>query len=279
MRSILKKLFIGLVFVTGLWCAAGAVHASNEIAEAEGLACTACHDKPGSKLYTDKGKYYEAVGTLEGYDEILTSFSACTSCHVRKPGSSKLTSRGRLFARVMNDMDELRRWVLASHPVTLQDEVAAPAQGSAAPETSIGLDPKTEQALLRALDDERHAQAVYRTVLERHGEVRPFSKIIHAEERHASYLLSLFDTYGLDGPPDPWPDRELTAPETLHEACARAIEAEKANIAMYDELLAFVEEPDIREVFVRLQSASEQNHLPAFERCGGARRGRGRGRG
>ncbi|HBL29770.1 MAG TPA: hypothetical protein DD490_23285, partial [Acidobacteria bacterium] len=51
--------------------------ASNQIAEDTGLTCTVCHDKPGSRRLTDKGKYFEATRTLDGYEQ-LTDFASCT---------------------------------------------------------------------------------------------------------------------------------------------------------------------------------------------------------
>ncbi len=90
--------------------------ASNRIAAQEGLQCMTCHDKPGSRLLTDRGKYYEAVGTLDGYGEVVAAFSECTGCHVKKPGSLKLTETGKAFAVAVNDMAGLRRWVKENHP-------------------------------------------------------------------------------------------------------------------------------------------------------------------
>ncbi len=151
---------------------------------------------------------------------------------------------------------------------------------SAAGATQAGaLGSTTEDALLRALDDERHAQAVYQAVIDRHGEIRPFSNVIRAEERHESFLVDLFKKYEIAIPRDPWPDRALEAPATLREACAQAVEAEKANLEMYDELLELVTEPDVRDIFMRLRDSSEERHLPAFERCSESNRSRSRGRG
>ena len=142
---------------------------------------------------------------------------------------------------------------------------------------SGALGSRTEEALLRALDDERHAQAIYQAVMDRHGEIRPFSNIIRAEERHELFLLDLFKKYEVAVPQDPWPARALEAPDTVRESCAQAVEAEKANLDMYDELLELVEEPDIRDIFKRLRDASKERHLPAFKRCSESNRGRGRG--
>lgn len=101
----------------------GPALATNEIAKTEGLACTACHDKPGSKLLTDKGKYYELMGSFEGYDTVIEVFGSCTTCHVKKPGSHKLTREGRKFAEVMENMEAFRTWVKASHPLMAMSPV------------------------------------------------------------------------------------------------------------------------------------------------------------
>lgn len=90
--------------------------ASNKIAEQEGLQCSVCHDKPGSKLLTDRGKYYEEMRTLDGYDEVVAAFSECTACHVSKPGSKKMTDKGRAFEFAVRDMEGLKQWLRESHP-------------------------------------------------------------------------------------------------------------------------------------------------------------------
>ena len=128
----------------------------------------------------------------------------------------------------------------------------------------------SRQALLDALDDERRAEARYRAVLAKFGEVAPFSWIVRAEARHQQELLSLFHWHGVAVPPDPWKAHPPSAPDSLQEACAEGLKGEQANIAMYDRLLGAVKEPDIRAAFARLQSASRDHHLPAFQACAGA---------
>jgi len=95
----------------------GQAQASNKIAKKESLQCTVCHDKPGSKLLTDRGKYYEEMRTLDGYNEVILAFSRCTSCHVKKPGSKELTERGQAYAFVAHDMEGLRQWLRENHPL------------------------------------------------------------------------------------------------------------------------------------------------------------------
>lgn len=82
----------------------------------EALECTACHDKPGSKLLTDQGKYYETLRTLDGYAELKSTFGKCTQCHVAKPGSQKLTKEGKRFQEMVKDMAGLGEWMQQHHP-------------------------------------------------------------------------------------------------------------------------------------------------------------------
>lgn len=151
------------------------------------------------------------------------------------------------------------------------------------PPTAINsgkLDEKTQQALISALADERKAFATYQAVLVKFPDARPFANIVNAEQRHESFLLPLFAKYGVTTPKNEFDPAKIAVPETLSEACKAGVEAEKANIAIYDGF-AFVKEPDIKDVFTRLQAASRDNHLPAFTRCseGGGGKGRGPGPG
>lgn len=122
-------------------------------------------------------------------------------------------------------------------------------------------------ALCAALEDEYKARATYRKVLERFGDVRPFVRIVESEERHIEALERLFARYELPVPEDTWPSR-IDAPTSPLTACRAAVEAERENARLYEGLLeAARDHPDVRETFSRLLAASQENHLPAFERC------------
>lgn len=134
------------------------------------------------------------------------------------------------------------------------------------------LTPEARSALDSALQDERHAEAVYGAVLSKFGSVRPFSNIIVAERRHAAMLIDLYKTYGISAPENGYATGALAAPvapNTLAEACKLGVEAEIANRDLYDRTLlpAVTAYPDITLVMQRLRAASEENHLPAFRRC------------
>lgn len=145
----------------------------------------------------------------------------------------------------------------------------------------------TETALGEALDDEYKARATYRAVIDAFGPVRPFINIVESEGRHIQALYALYDRFGWTPPADPWAGR-IAAPESVEAACRIAVEAEIENDTMYDRLVAMVDDPGVITVFRRLQAASRENHLPAFQRGaereaggggGGAGQGRGRGKG
>jgi hypothetical protein len=143
------------------------------------------------------------------------------------------------------------------------------------------------ETLRAALDDEYHARATYRAVLDRFGDVRPFVNIVESEERHIQALLRLCDRYDVEPPADRWASR-VAAPESIEAACAAAVEAERENGALYEELMAseeVAERRDVEDTLRNLMTASQENHLPAFERAlerergGGGRCGpRGHGR-
>ncbi|MEM8830518.1 MAG: DUF2202 domain-containing protein [Cyanobacteria bacterium P01_G01_bin.19] len=84
--------------------------------------------------------------------------------------------------------------------------------------TNTSLDVQTQQAMIEAINDEYHARAFYNAVMDKFGEIRPFSNIVHAETRHAERLSQLFKQYGLPVPEDSLAGK-LEAPETLEIAC------------------------------------------------------------
>ncbi len=154
--------------------------------------------------------------------------------------------------------------------ITTQSAFAANRGRNAARQITGPLDVQTRQALLAALDDEWKAYAFYAAVIDKFGQVRPFSKIILAERAHAAALLALCEKYNVAVPENRWESAEFEVPDQLCDACELGAEAERENVAIYDEFLTFVREPDIRRVMTQLRSASLNNHLPAFERCASA---------
>jgi len=127
---------------------------------------------------------------------------------------------------------------------------------------------RVQQALDEAINDEYKALTTYQTVVEKFGNIRPFSMIIGAEEQHIASLKAVFDKYGLEVPENTWTDT-VSTPATLKEACQIGVDAEIANAALYNEKLlpAVKDYEDITSVFINLMNASQQKHLPAFDKC------------
>jgi len=122
------------------------------------------------------------------------------------------------------------------------------------------------QVLHEALDDEYRSWATYDQVIADFGEVPPFSNIREAEVHHIEALCNLFAHYELPVPANPWSGK-VARYTNLQEACQAAVEAEIANSKMYDRLLNTTQRQDILTVLYNLQEASQQRHLPAFQRC------------
>ena len=121
-----------------------------------------------------------------------------------------------------------------------------------------------EEMLVYAIEDEYLAQAEYDVIMDTYGVQKPFSNIIKAEATHISLLEPLFEEYDVSVPEKDW-ESLVVVPETLDAAYAIGVDAEEKNIAMYELFLKQDLPDDVRIVFERLKSASE-NHLRSFER-------------
>ena len=122
-----------------------------------------------------------------------------------------------------------------------------------------------EEMLVFAIQDEFLAKAEYELIISEFGNVRPFSNIVIAEQTHIDLLVPLFETYGYDLPENNASEL-VVLPDSITSAIATGVEAEEANIAMYQIFLAQDNLPeDVRTAFEYLLNASEQ-HLAAFSR-------------
>ena len=122
-----------------------------------------------------------------------------------------------------------------------------------------------EDMLTAALLDEYLAQATYEQIINTYGDVKPFTNIVLAEQQHINLLLPLFETYGITVPENQAAS-QVVLPDSIASALATGVEAEKANIAMYEAFLAQDNlNDDVRSVFELLKTASN-HHLAAFSK-------------
>lgn len=121
---------------------------------------------------------------------------------------------------------------------------------------------KLAEALTFAINDEYNAQAAYNAIIKKYGSIKPFTNIVKAEANHISLLKPLFTKYNIEIPAN---NATLTdIPTTLTNAYALGVEAEKANITIYEGLLKEDLPEDVKLVFQKLINASK-NHLKAFQ--------------
>jgi len=123
-------------------------------------------------------------------------------------------------------------------------------------------DLSVEQMLTYAIQDEYLARAEYELIIEEYGSIRPFTNIMAAEERHIEWVAESFDEYGYLLPKDT-AHMHVTLPKDLKSSFETGVQAEIDNIALYESFLQTDLPNDVRDLFERLQQASE-NHLRAF---------------
>ncbi|MBN2617526.1 MAG: DUF2202 domain-containing protein [Spirochaetales bacterium] len=121
-----------------------------------------------------------------------------------------------------------------------------------------------EEMLSYAIQDEYLALNEYQAIIKKFGNVKPFINIISSEKTHIEYLENIYKTYNYKIPSVDT-TKFIHLPDSLDEAAKIGVDAEIANIAMYDKFLKQKLPNDIREVFEFLKKGSE-NHLQAFKK-------------
>lgn len=124
-----------------------------------------------------------------------------------------------------------------------------------------------QKALSTAINDEYKAEATYQKVIDTFGEIRPFIMIKRAENQHINSLEAIYEKYGIPIPKNNLAD-SVPIFASIAEACQAGVDAEIDNVAIYDNLFDIVKDyDDITSVFTILRNASQNNHLPAFQKC------------
>lgn len=126
--------------------------------------------------------------------------------------------------------------------------------------------PVVEQVLQIAVYDELHTLDFCSKVLEKFGEIEPFSQVISEERYYHQILLTLCEKYRVT-PPINKCYESLVVPNELSECCEIAVAMELDSINLYEHLISYVEHADIRDILYKLQAAAYNNHLPAFRSC------------
>ncbi|RPJ45067.1 MAG: DUF2202 domain-containing protein [Chloroflexi bacterium] len=117
-----------------------------------------------------------------------------------------------------------------------------------------------------AILEEYGAYNLYQSVITQLGNVYPFSQIVRSEQQHINVLLRQAEKYGVAVPLNPGLATQPTF-TTLAQACQAGVTAEIADAQLYDTLKPVTTHTDLLQVYSNLQSASLNNHLPAFQTC------------
>ncbi len=135
------------------------------------------------------------------------------------------------------------------------------------------------QSLLQeAVDEEYLAKNTYQAILDAHGDIRPFNRIIRSEQMHIDAVKKVAENHGFELTE---PKSTVVAPKSIEESYARGLEIEKADVTELRELLKKNLPEDVKTTLNYLLKGSE-NHLRAFTRMTegtGVPGGRGAGRG
>lgn len=128
------------------------------------------------------------------------------------------------------------------------------------------LSAQEESALQEAILEEYGALNLYQSAIAQLGNVYPFSLIVGSEQQHINALVIQANKYGVAVPANPGMSTQPTF-GTLAQACQAGVNAEIADAALYDTFKSVTTHLDLLRVYNNLQSASLNNHLPAFQTC------------
>ena len=117
---------------------------------------------------------------------------------------------------------------------------------------------------LMSSDGEYAAAASYQAVIDAFGPVEPYTTIKEGEERHIEALIRQLDRLGYEAPANPYLG-QIEAPADLQTAAEAWAVGEIANVEMYDDLLALVDDSNIERVLGNWRRASLESPLPLFE--------------
>lgn len=128
----------------------------------------------------------------------------------------------------------------------------------------------TREMLVKAIDGEYYASALYHRVLVRFGQVAPFDEAAQAEEQHAAAVGELFLARGWRVPPNPYGSHQFPTFAKLAQACSFAADTERRIESTYLVLDATRRLPaDAEHVFGDMIDVTANEHIPAFLDCAG----------
>lgn len=128
----------------------------------------------------------------------------------------------------------------------------------------IDLEEDINSQILRiAVYNKFYAYETYSAIIETFGNINPFVNTKEAEAVHYSALMPLCEKLNVKIPLNNWA-LKIEVPNDLLECCELAVAYELNNIKMYDNLLEYTNDEEIKDTLYKLQAASFNTHLPSF---------------
>ncbi len=131
--------------------------------------------------------------------------------------------------------------------------------------TATAVSEQASTALITLYAAETGALATYRGVVSRLGGIGPFPKILEAEKQHAATVAKLAAEHGVTLPAAATGE---ASPATLRLACRLGVTVEHGIVSSYEQNLPYLSAfPATFRALETLQTAAEENHLPALQNC------------
>ena len=120
-----------------------------------------------------------------------------------------------------------------------------------------------ERALDDALEATRQSVARYGAILQKHGRAQPFARVLRAKKRAVKKISKLMTQHQYEIPPER--DRnDVSAPETLEQACRQGVAQEERNAAAYAKAYERVEQVEISDFMEKLELRASGSQLRSF---------------
>ncbi len=119
------------------------------------------------------------------------------------------------------------------------------------------------QVLRIAVYNQFETYETYSAIIEKFGFLQPFVELKEVEARNYMLLIPLLEKYEVEVPINDWTNK-IEIPKSYLEACEISVAKEIENISMYDNLISYTTEYDIKDSLYKLQANSFNNHLPTL---------------
>ncbi|CZE48547.1 hypothetical protein [Campylobacter geochelonis] len=118
--------------------------------------------------------------------------------------------------------------------------------------------------LQAAIKDEQIAFATYANIVQKFGDIKPFSAIMQTQLKFIQELSYMIKKQGEE--PQEADISDIEEAKSIEEAYEIALVIERKTIRFYEKMISNVQNEEIKDLFYRLQASSYNDNLPAFRK-------------